>query len=137
MSARKLRDSLNNLERSLRKLEEAVRIPKNNPLVAEGTIQRFEYVFELHWKTLKRALSYEGRITTTPRETLKEAYAIGWLENETIWLDMLDCRNTTSHLYLDDELVEETYQKIVTYYPEIERVFLLLMRRYEDVIGKI
>jgi len=132
MSERKLRDSLNNLDRALSKLGEGINVPRDNPLVLEGTIQRFEYAIELLWKTLRRALSHEGCITKTPRESLKESYAIGWLDNETVWLDMLDCRNTTSHLYLADELVEDTYDKIVSYYPEMMKVLSFLKSRYNQ-----
>ena len=85
MSARKLQDSLTNLRRATARLEEAVNLPRNTELVAEGTIQRFEFVFELLWKTVKRALEYEGRISKTPRDSLKEAYSLGWLDDETIW----------------------------------------------------
>ncbi|MCA1370308.1 nucleotidyltransferase substrate binding protein [Bradyrhizobium sp. BRP14] len=40
----------------------------------EGTIHRFEITIELMWKTLKRALEYEGVGPKTPRESLKEAF---------------------------------------------------------------
>ncbi len=135
MSQRKLRDSLVNLGRAMVKLEEAVRTPRSNPLVAEGTIQRFEFVFELFWKALKRTLEYEGRLTKTPRESLKEAYAVGWLGSETVWLEMLDCRNATSHLYLHPELVERTYEKIVAYYPHLADALAFLEKRYAAILA--
>ena len=112
---------------------EGIDVPRDNPLVLEGTIQRFEYAIELMWKTLKRALQYEGRPTRTPRESLKESYAVGWLDSEIVWIDMLDCRNTTSHLYLEDELVEDTYDKIVDYYPEMVKVLNFLKEKYKDL----
>jgi len=133
MSARKLRDSLTNLRRATERLEEAVKLPRDSGLVAEGTIQRFEFVFELVWKTVKRALEYEGRISKTPRDSLKEAYALGWLDDETVWLDMLDCRNATSHLYLHPELVEETYLQIIRFYPYLARILEFLEKRYENL----
>jgi nucleotidyltransferase substrate binding protein (TIGR01987 family) len=128
-----LRDSLTNLHRATARLEEAVNLPRTTDLVAEGTIQRFEFVFELFWKTVKRALEYEGRISKTPRDSLKEAYALGWIDNDTVWLGMLDCRNTTSHLYLHPELVEDTYLKIVGYYPYLARSLDFLEKRYENL----
>jgi len=130
MSQRKLKDSLTNLGRALDRFEEAVTTDRTSPLVAEGTIQRFEFVIELFWKTLKRALEYEGTITKTPRETLKETYAIGWINDETLWLDMLDCRNETSHLYLDPALVDAVYDRVKGYYPDMRRLFEFLKARY-------
>jgi nucleotidyltransferase substrate binding protein (TIGR01987 family) len=135
MSQRKLKDSVTNLSRALDKLEEAVNTARTSPLIAEGTVQRFEFVIELFWKTLKRALEFEGRITRTPRETLKETYAVGWVNDETLWLDMLDCRNETSHLYLDPALVDAAYDRIKSYYPEMRRLFVFLEARYRSTLG--
>jgi len=82
MKIRKLQDSLNNLERAMTKLEEALTIAKDRELVIEGTIQRFEYVIELMWKVLKRALEYEGIHPKSPRDSLREAFRIDWIHDE-------------------------------------------------------
>ena len=48
-----------------------------NPLEKEGVVQRFEYCFELAWKTIKDYLEYGGVVFTsiTPRQVLKDAHA--------------------------------------------------------------
>jgi nucleotidyltransferase substrate binding protein (TIGR01987 family) len=130
MSERQVQDSLANLERATRKLEDALRIPKERELVVEGTIQRFEVVVELTWKTLKRALEFEGLHPKTPRESLKEAFRLGWLHDEDIWLNILDQRNTTSHVYLSEELVENNYDDIRKVTPVIRQVVDFLRSRY-------
>lgn len=130
MSDRKLQDSLGNLEKALAKLESALQIPRDRELVVEGTIQRFEYVIELMWKTLKRALEFEGVRPKTPRESVKEAFKIGWLDDEDEWLDMLDSRNTTSHNYLDEELAEDNYDDIVHVAPVLRKTVDFLRDRY-------
>jgi len=130
MSERKLQDSLANLERATKKLDDALQIPKERELVVEGTIQRFEMVVELAWKTLKRALEYEGLHPKTPRESLKEAFRLGWLHDEEVWLDILDQRNTTSHVYLSEELAENNYEDIKTVTPIIRQVVSFLRQRY-------
>lgn len=132
MAGRKFQDSLSNLESALAKLESALQIEPDRELVMEGTIQRFEIVFELMWKTLKRALKFEGLDPKSPRDTLKESFSIGWLHDEDVWLDMLDRRNTTSHQYLDDELVENNYQDIHVKFPHIQTLVLLLRQRYPE-----
>jgi nucleotidyltransferase substrate binding protein (TIGR01987 family) len=81
------------------RLGEALAESPENSLIVDGTIQRFEFVIELFWKTLKRLLEWEGIQTQTPRETLQRAYQAGWLADETVWLKMLRDRNQTSHLY--------------------------------------
>lgn len=130
MTDRKLQDSLSNLEKALSKLEDALKIPKDRELVVEGTIQRFEYVIELMWKTLKRALEFEGIHPKTPRESVKEAFKIGWLNDENEWHDMLDSRNTTSHNYLDEELAEDNYDDIVHVTPLLRKTYDFLRSRY-------
>ncbi|HLP53981.1 MAG TPA: HI0074 family nucleotidyltransferase substrate-binding subunit [Fluviicola sp.] len=129
---RKLLDSLTNLRKAVDKLNSALAIPNDRELVVEGTIQRFEVVVELLWKTLRRGLKFEGvRINPdTPRETMKEGFAIGWLHNEPIWQDLLDKRNTTSHEYLDEAFIEDNYADIKKVTPEIIIVLELLETRY-------
>jgi nucleotidyltransferase substrate binding protein (TIGR01987 family) len=79
MSAKKNSNGLENLGNALKRLEEALREPEDSPLVIDGTIQRFEFVIELFWKTLMRLLRSEGIQTSTPREAVKEAFRVGWI----------------------------------------------------------
>ncbi|TXN66878.1 HI0074 family nucleotidyltransferase substrate-binding subunit [Methylobacterium sp. WL6] len=133
MSARKLDDSLGNLGRAVANLERALTIPTDGELVFEGTIHRFEITIELVWKTLKRALEFEGLSPKTPRDSVKEAFRIGWLHDEAVWLDMLDYRNTTSHAYLSDELVAANYRDIAKVTPLIRTTFDFLAQRYRTI----
>ena len=60
MSLIKAKQSMNNLEEALERLGEALAIKEEeNTLVVDATIQRFEFVIELYWKTLKRLLELE------------------------------------------------------------------------------
>jgi nucleotidyltransferase substrate binding protein (TIGR01987 family) len=132
MSDRKLIDSLKNLQNALENLERAVRIPKDRELVAEGTIHRFEITIELFWKTLRRAVRYEGSKVDSSRESLKEAFRMGWLHDEQVWLDMLDSRNTTSHEYLAEELADDNYEDIKRVMPVLRQAFDFLRSRYPE-----
>lgn len=127
-SYRKLLDSLNNLEAAMSKLEDALAIPNDRELVVEGTIQRFEVTIELMWKTLKRALRYEGERVEFARETMRAAYAAGWLHDEDLWIELLNYRNETSHEYLDD--IEARYDDIRDAAPELRATTDFLRTRY-------
>ena len=72
-----------------------------NPLEKEGVIQRFEYCFELAWKTIKDYLEEGGFVfaTVTPRQVLKDAFAAKVLADGQVWIDMLDHRNLLFHTY--------------------------------------
>lgn len=86
---------------------------------------------DLFWKTLKRLLEEEGIETKTPRETLKQAYAVGWLQNEYSWLQMLKDRNETSHVY-DEERARQIYEHITDYFPDMKKTFEVLKVRYME-----
>jgi nucleotidyltransferase substrate binding protein (TIGR01987 family) len=62
----------------------------------------------------------------TSRASLKEAFRLGWLDDEQVWLDMLDSRNTTSHEYLAEELATNNYDDIKKVTP--------IFRSYPDQI---
>jgi nucleotidyltransferase substrate binding protein (TIGR01987 family) len=72
-----------------------------NQLEKEGVIQRFEFSFELAWKTLKDFMEQDGFVfaTITPRQVLKDAFAAKILPDGQVWIDMLDHRNLLSHTY--------------------------------------
>jgi len=122
MSQEKVKQSLTNLGKALDRLEEALQEDETNALFVDGTIQRFEFVIELFWKLLKRRLALEGVQASTPKQALKEAYQIRWLESETVWLKMLDDRNQTSHIY-DEALAREIYERIKVYFPVIKSTY--------------
>lgn len=133
-SDRKLKDSLINFRNAVEKLQRAIEIPKEQELVVEGTIQRFEVVVELLWKTLRRALYFENQPLRpdTPREVMLQGLRLGWLHNEVVWQELLDKRNTTSHEYLDESFIEQSYQEIINLTPEIVKILDFLESRYKS-----
>lgn len=103
-----------NFEKAFIKLKDGAETAKDE-LAKDGVIQRFEFTFELFWKTLKIFLRDNGIEAKTPKEALKEAFKIGWLKDEEIFLDMMEDRNKTSHIY-DKETAEVIYERINSNY---------------------
>jgi len=70
-------------------------------LELEGVIQRFEYCYELAWKTISDYLKENGLIINpvTPRNIFKEAFASGIIDDGQVWIDMMLQRNLLSHTY--------------------------------------
>ena len=64
-----------------------------------GTIQAFEYCFELSWKTMKRLLEERGVTTNSPKETFRAAALEGFISSTDIWFEFLQKRNLTVHTY--------------------------------------
>jgi nucleotidyltransferase substrate binding protein (TIGR01987 family) len=63
-------------------------------------IKAFEYTYELAWNTLRDLLRSQGDATLLgSRDTLREAFRLGLIENGEAWMLMIQDRNLTSHTY--------------------------------------
>ncbi len=97
---------------ALQRFSEALDEDLSNPLAIDGSIQRFEFSFELAWKLLKKVLmDLEGIEALSPKKTLQFAFKLGWIESESAWLLMLNDRNLTSHTYRE-ECAQEIYSHL-------------------------
>lgn len=91
------------LDKTLKQLQKALEKPldKDN-MNRDATIQRFKFTAELFLRILKKCLLVEKMPTTSPRDTLQKAYSFNWIDEEKIWLRMLDDRNLTSYMYNEE-----------------------------------
>jgi len=91
---------LSDFNKAIEQLNTALSRKTDDELIQAGYIQYFKFTFELAWKTLKFAIIDQGLPDCySPKSCLKQAFTVGWIENETIWLDMLASRNRMSHIY--------------------------------------
>lgn len=102
--------------RAVGQLRDAATAYQNKPhdtLYRDGLIQRFEFCVELAWKSAKEYLADQGvtLAVATPRAVLKEAYAVGLIQDEAAWNAILTARNITSHVY-DEQTAVEIAEKI-------------------------
>lgn len=114
---------------------EAKPLHEYSRLEQEGIIQRFEYTFELAWKTVKDKLYYEGYDEKTPRAVIRRAFEVGFIsEDDTeIWLESLGARNLLSHTY-DEETALKALESIRDhFYPVIDRLYQSLKA---EIAGK-
>lgn len=113
-----------NFEKAYQKLREPIMdFEKLNRLEKEGLIQRFEYTFELAWKTLKDYLESQEVIVKFPREVIKTAFYYELIKNGETWMDMLEKRNILAHTY-DEERFNLVLTKIKDeYFKEISQVY--------------
>lgn len=113
--------------KALSRLTEALQEPETD-LNVDGVLHRFEFTFELAWKTMKDYLEYEGVVNKTgsPREVIKSAFENGIIEEGNEWINMMLSRNQLSNLY-----DEETSRKI---YSDIKEKYIKLL---DDLKNKL
>lgn len=122
---------LENFDRALSQLGTACELEEYSDLERAGLVQTFGFTFELAWKVLKDLLFHEGVDAKTPREVIRQSFAMGYIgedDAETL-LDALDQRNLLSHVYLEDAAVEAERLINETYYPLLLRVHRALEAR--------
>jgi len=120
MSKERFIERQTDVRESTARLAEAVAQPESE-LIRDATIQRFEFAFEVVWKTLKLYLERQGHECGGPRTTLKKAFVENLIctpEEADHWLQMLEDRNLTSHAY-DETLANQIYGHIVHTYANL------------------
>jgi nucleotidyltransferase substrate binding protein (TIGR01987 family) len=98
-------------------------------LQRDGIIQRFEYNVELLWKTIKLVLEYQQiQIETiSPKNIIRLAYHNHIISNSSVYADMIDCRNSLSHIYSEPasgeifDYIQVNYQSIQTAIDHLSR----------------
>ena len=112
-----------NFDKSYKLLKKYSNQEITTELERAGIIQFFEMTFELAWKVLKDYLESEGYMVKSPRETVKQAFQIGLIDNGHIWIDALSNRNLTTHTY-DEELANKMTSEILNaYLPELDKLY--------------
>ena len=89
-----------NYQRAHQKLETFFEPPSLNNREQQGLIKAFEYTFELAWNSLRDLLRSQGNSTLLgSRDTLREAFRLGLIEDSETWMLMIQDRNLTSQTY--------------------------------------
>ena len=85
------------------------KLAENNEIYRTGVMGQFNLTFELAWKALQEVLKLHGAAgaeTGSPREILQLGYRLGFVNDSAVWLLMLKKRNTSVHIYNEDEIDE-------------------------------
>lgn len=117
MSEERFAERRDEVANAVARLNEAVALPASD-IVRDAVLQRFEFSFELVWKTLKLFLERQGHECGGPRPTIKKAFSEGIIptaEEADIWLQMLEERNLTSHAY-DEAVALGIYHNVARSY---------------------
>ncbi len=109
-------------KKALISLEEALRQEKST-IIRDSVIKRFEYTFELAWKSSKTSLLEQfGVEVFAPKECFRALRTQNLMQDEEteVLLKMTDDRNEVIHTY-NEELAESLYRVIQTRYARLLR----------------
>jgi nucleotidyltransferase substrate binding protein (TIGR01987 family) len=126
----KLHNLLRLLDTALRRLEGALAQPVNE-FVRDSAIQRFEFTFELFWKSLKAYAEESGVEVYSPRDSVRTAFQLGLIREHPDWFRMLEDRNLTSHTY-NEATAETIYSHLPTYLRLIRQTHAEMTLRVKD-----
>lgn len=110
MDLQRLLERKSELLKAIARLEEACSEPFSS-YIRDAVIQRFEFCWELTWKTLKLRLEQLGVEALNPRDIFREALSTGLIHDGNAWSEMQK-RNLTTHTY-DEKLANDVYNYIL------------------------
>jgi len=86
-------------EKALQRLQEALAQVEDG-FIRDSIIQRFEFTFEMAWKTLYRFLRDKGEnMAAKAWDVLPVAFASKLIADADVWDQMREYRNDSSHEY--------------------------------------
>lgn len=106
----RVEDYISNLSKAFNRFSNAIKRKKEfyeqgySDIFLDLIVKRFEFTYEISWKAIKRYLDYIGIDCKNPRDCFKEAYQQGLITDENIWLEMIEQRNLSSHIYDEEEI---------------------------------
>ena len=117
----KWHERLTTYKNAVDRLKEVINLSKQhtlNEFERDSLIKRFEFSYEMAWKLM---MSYEKENGITgvlgSKDVIRQAFKLSLVNNGEAWLEMVDTRNKTSHLY-DEEMAADVIDEIIyTYYP--------------------
>lgn len=116
-------------KKALDTLDKALREPSSD-LIRDSVIKRFEYTYEICWKSLKRFLQDDyGVEAFSPKECFRELRKLKLIDEKTteLLLKMTDDRNEVIHTY-NEKFSKHIYLKIKENYRDLlELVYKILV----------
>jgi len=99
-------------------------------LEKQGTIQAFEFTYELAWNLLRDYLLWQGETSIAgSRDAIRNAFQAGLISDGHTWMAMLQDRNRTVHTYNEataNEILANLEQRYALLLDDLEETFVQL-----------
>lgn len=106
MHLKNIRDSFQQLDHPDELMQEVYR---------DSIIKKYETLEDLCWKMLSKVFKASGLDINNPRGCYVQAFKEGYIEDIDVWNDILLSRNSTAHIY-DEEDYEQIKKNIINKY---------------------
>lgn len=114
-------DNFSSCFETLKKADRA--LAYSDDIYRTGVIGQFNLTFELAWKVLQAVLrlhSVAEADTGSPREIIKLGFKVGFIADERVWLDIQKDRNSSVHIYNEEEADQIVGRIFDRYIPAFE-----------------
>ncbi|SUT95269.1 nucleotidyltransferase substrate binding protein [Actinobacillus lignieresii] len=135
-----LEDAFYSLEETIKQLSDLAWFTQQKWIVQDtliaGAIQKFEFVYELSLKMMKRQLQQEAINNDDVggygfKDILREALRLGIINDMSKWVEYRDMHNITSHTY-DQQKADAVYSRISDFLEQSRFLVEQLRRRNQD-----
>lgn len=106
------------------RFDEVLKVEKSD-IVRDAAIQRFEFTYELAWKTLRKILIKRGQEENSPKMVFRSAAKDNLIENVEDWFEFVNLRNNTVHVY-NEKIAEEIYVQLPKFQSMIHNLIDLI-----------
>ena len=108
-----LDQKIKQFRKAINSLQEVLAKEKDD-IIRDSTIQRFEYTYELCWKSAKEFLREQcGVDALSPKKVFRDLGKNNYISDEEVedLIRMTDARNEIAHIY-DEKLADKLYDEI-------------------------
>ncbi len=129
----------NHFKNAYAQLREALELMDTRPLSnleKQGTIQAFEFTYELAWNVLRDYLVWQGAETISgSRDAIRESFKRELISDGHAWLAMLQDRNRTVHTYNEEtanQILDHLQHRYALLFSEFIQTFTDKQNGLED-----
>lgn len=105
----KLAEQLRDLRSAVSRLKETLALPPTR-VHKDATIKRFEFTHELAWKLMQTLAQYDNIEAFGPRNSIRTAAQLRYIDDPQPWFDTLKTRNLTAHVY-NEPIADTAYEQ--------------------------
>ena len=114
----KLQSLIKNLKKANQRLKEVIKLSPTR-IHKDATIQRFEFTFELAWKTIQEYIRDQGFDCISPKNCIRESARLEIIDNPEDWFEFLKARNFIAHTY-NEKLADKVYRQALKFPKKID-----------------